>query len=143
MLGLEVLIHVSVVVPAEGTRHRRELEASDAEAALHIYGAVRMNARHLAFVVPARCRVTPRRHRCEVEGRRTPRPYLADDLPRKRASHLSPSRSLRPRFGLRDRSDDDERDLSRRFFFERLSSLVDRLRLRLFARVTVMNFLFT
>ncbi len=31
VLGLEVLIHVSVVVPAEGTRHRRELEASDAE----------------------------------------------------------------------------------------------------------------
>ena len=69
--------------------------------------------------------------------------YLADDLPRKRASHLSPSRSLRPRLGLRDRSDDDERDRSRRFFFERLSSLFDRLRLRLFARVTVMNFLFT
>ena len=57
--------------------------------------------------------------------------------------HLSPSRSFRPRFGLLDRSDDDERDLSRRFFFERLSSLFDRLRLRLFARVTVMNFLFT
>ena len=54
VLGLEVLIHVSVVVPAEGTRHRRELEASDAEPALHIYGAVRMDARHLAFVVPAR-----------------------------------------------------------------------------------------
>ena len=67
-----------------------------------------------------------------------------DDLPRKRASHLSPSRSFLPRFGLRDRSDDeDERDRSRRFFFERLSSLFDRLRLRLFARVTVMNFLFT
>ena len=56
---------------------------------------------------------------------------------------MSPSRSFRPRFGLRDRSDDDERDRSRRFFFERLSSLFDRLRLRLFARVTVMNFLFT
>jgi hypothetical protein len=56
---------------------------------------------------------------------------------------LSPSRSFLPRFGLRDRSDDDERDRSRRFFFERLSSLFDRLRLRLFARVTVMNFLFT
>ena len=78
-----------------------------------------------------------------MQVRRTPREYLADDLPRKRASHLSPSRSLRPRFGLRDRSDEDERDLSRRFFFERLSSLFDRLRLRLFARVTVMNFLFT
>ena len=37
----------------------------------------------------------------------------------------------------------DERDRSRRFFFERLSSLFDRLRLRLFARVTVMNFLLT
>ena len=69
--------------------------------------------------------------------------YLADDLPRKRASHLSPSRSFLPRFGLRDRSDEDERDRSRRFFFERLSSLFDRLRLRLFARVTVMNFLLT
>ena len=69
--------------------------------------------------------------------------YFADDLPRKRASHLSPSRSFRPRFGLRDRSDEDERDRSRRFFFERLSSLFDRLRLRLFARVTVMNFLLT
>ena len=57
--------------------------------------------------------------------------------------HLSPSRSLRPRFGLRERLELDERDLSRRFFFERLSSLFDRLRLRLFARVTVMNFLFT
>ena len=68
---------------------------------------------------------------------------FAEDLPRKCAWHLSPSRSLRPRFGLRDRSDDDERDRSRRFFFERLSSLFDRLRLRLFARVTVMNFLFT
>ena len=97
-----------------------------------------MNARHLAFVVPARYEhVTPRRHRW------TPREYLADDFPRKRASHLSPSRSFRLRFGLRDRSDEDERDLSRRFFFERLSSLFDRLRLRLFARVTVMNFLFT
>ena len=78
-----------------------------------------------------------------VTHRRTPRPYLADDLPRKRASHLSPSRSFRPRFGLRERSDEDERDRSRRFFFERLSSLFDRLRLRLFARVTVMNFLLT
>jgi len=45
--------------------------------------------------------------------------------------------------GLLDRSDEDERDRSRRFFFERLSSLFDRLRLRLFARVTVMNFLLT
>ena len=88
-------------------------------------------------------RVTPRRHRREVEGRRTPREYFADDLPRKRASHLSPSRSFRPRFGLRERLELDERDLSRRFFFERLSSLFERLRLRLFARVTVMNFLFT
>ena len=68
---------------------------------------------------------------------------MADDLPRKRASHLSPSRSLRPRFGLRERLELDERDRSRRFFFARLSSLFDRLRLRLFARVTVMNFLFT
>ena len=50
---------------------------------------------------------------------------------------------MRPRLGLLDRSDEDERDLSRRFFFERLSSLFDRLRLRLFARVTVMNFLLT
>ena len=57
--------------------------------------------------------------------------------------HLSPSRSFRPRFGLRERLELDERDLSRRFFFERLSSLFDRLRLRLFARVTVMNFLLT
>ena len=69
--------------------------------------------------------------------------YFADDFPRKRASHLSPSRSFLPRFGLRERLELDERDLSRRFFFERLSSLFDRLRLRLFARVTVMNFLFT
>ena len=38
-----------------------------------------------------------------LDGQRTPRQYLADDLPRKRASHLSPSRSFRPRFGLRDR----------------------------------------
>ena len=68
---------------------------------------------------------------------------MADDLPRNRASHLSPSRSLRPRFGLRERLELDERDRSRRFFFERLSSLFDRLRLRLFARVTVMNFLLT
>ena len=90
-------------------------------------------------------RVTPRRHRCEVEGRRTRRQYFADDFPRNRASHLSPSRSLRPRFGLRERLELDERDLSRRFFFERrsLSELFERLRLRLFARVTVMNFLFT
>ena len=80
-----------------------------------------------------------------LDGQRTPRPYLADDLPRKRASHLSPSRSFRPRFGLRERLELDERDLSRRFFFERrsLSELFERLRLRLFARVTVMNFLFT
>ena len=54
VLGLEILIRISVVVPAKGTRHRRELEASDAESALHIYSAVRMDARHLAFVVPAR-----------------------------------------------------------------------------------------
>jgi len=48
VLGLEVLIHVSVVV-------------------LHIYSAVRMDARHLAFVVPARCeRVAAR-----AEGRRS------------------------------------------------------------------------
>ncbi len=57
--------------------------------------------------------------------------------------HLSPSRSFLPRFGLRERLELDERDRSRRFFFERLSSLFDRLRLRLFARVTVMNFLLT
>ena len=56
---------------------------------------------------------------------------------------MSPSRSFRPRFGLRERLELDERDRSRRFFFERLSSLFDRLRLRLFVRVTVMNFLFT
>jgi hypothetical protein len=50
---------------------------------------------------------------------------------------------LRPRFGLRERLELDDRDRSRRFFFERLSSLFERLRLRLFARVTVMNFLLT
>ena len=36
--------------------------------------------------------------------RRTfPRNHFADDLPRNRASTLAPSRSLRPRFGLRMR----------------------------------------
>ena len=66
---------------------------------------------------------------------------VGDTSARGRSRSPKPARGKETRWA--DRSDDDERDRSRRFFFERLSSLFDRLRLRLFARVTVMNFLFT
>ena len=70
-------------------------------------------------------------------------PEASSVLSHMSTSMSSPSRSFRPRFGLRERLELDDRDRSRRFFFERLSSLFDRLRLRLFARVTVMNLLLT
>ena len=65
-----------------------------------------------------------RRHRW------TPCPYLADDLPRKRASHLSPPRgACGPASGSATGPTTTSATRSRRFFFERPSSLFDRLRL--------------